>query len=759
MMGYLTRPGFNGGGSVKKKPVLPKRKPPEEVKKRKKINYEKIKQFLGEESRELIERELGFADGGMLVKPSDDGSRPGYSGGKTVSLFAETGLDEHRGIQRTTYPSGKVSYRGGFTRTKTGGRQTTPYRSTIAEARADLDAALAQPKLKTQIELQAEKGAGNQLNDPKYKKELQKAFKELKTFEKKGYIDLDAFRNKYKKKFELKAGSKDPVTGRKITSGRQTIKTLAISQAISERAKELNIYNLESPQMHKALDAYAKIKNRKPGDITRLAKQYKVNLAHFNNNITRFKLREYLPKDKSASRLAQSRAEAEAIKKYSSSTFENALKGTVDIQKSHMGDKYNMPVRTSTIDYAPGEINKFLADRYDDLKIGMSVDAVLKQNTKKLKNLYKNKPAGYKQAMDKLNQKGTEIAMATRGFKKFESIDPNTGKTFVIEGARIRGGLDPADVLGDRKLSELDKAKGSFDREMAQYLRRQAMRDAKMSPQQIRKEIKLIKQNVNDLVKSVEELPSGAQGKICNALKAGGLSTTCAEAIKQDPLKTASIIEKETARLPANVGRKALQAARLAKNVFGPLAIAGEVAFAAPFGLYDYATGADRDEIISNLTFGLGGKSQEEQLIELYGENFGRAQKAIETGERLENLDRLQQGTRGQRIRSKGKFDIAAKQFEEQLSPFIKDGQFDEEAFQENRRQEQLGIKKFGEQKAERAEQRKDTLTGLEIDLGFAGGGLLKQAGDRSGKPPESGPTPDGPSKGLEYLFKNGIEE
>ena len=64
MMGYLTRPGFNGGGSVKKKPVLPKRKPPEEVKKRQKINYEKIKQYLGEESRELIERELGFADGG-----------------------------------------------------------------------------------------------------------------------------------------------------------------------------------------------------------------------------------------------------------------------------------------------------------------------------------------------------------------------------------------------------------------------------------------------------------------------------------------------------------------------------------------------------------------------------------------------------------------------------------------------------------------------------------------------------------------------
>ena len=75
MMAYLTRPGFNsggsvnfnGGGSVKKKPVLPKRKPPEEVKKRQKINYEKIKQFLGEESRELIERELGFKIGGQVI--------------------------------------------------------------------------------------------------------------------------------------------------------------------------------------------------------------------------------------------------------------------------------------------------------------------------------------------------------------------------------------------------------------------------------------------------------------------------------------------------------------------------------------------------------------------------------------------------------------------------------------------------------------------------------------------------------------------
>jgi len=66
MMAYLTRPGFNGGGAVSNRTVLPKRKPAAEVKKRKKINYEKIKQYLGKESQELIERELGFAQGGAI---------------------------------------------------------------------------------------------------------------------------------------------------------------------------------------------------------------------------------------------------------------------------------------------------------------------------------------------------------------------------------------------------------------------------------------------------------------------------------------------------------------------------------------------------------------------------------------------------------------------------------------------------------------------------------------------------------------------
>ena len=45
MMAYLMRPKFNGGGYVKKR-VLPKKKPEEEVKKRKIKNFEKAKPAL-----------------------------------------------------------------------------------------------------------------------------------------------------------------------------------------------------------------------------------------------------------------------------------------------------------------------------------------------------------------------------------------------------------------------------------------------------------------------------------------------------------------------------------------------------------------------------------------------------------------------------------------------------------------------------------------------------------------------------------------
>ena len=61
MMAYLTRPGYDKGGKV-----LPKKKPQEEIKRRSRINYKKLKKYLDPESQMFIEKELGFAEGGRI---------------------------------------------------------------------------------------------------------------------------------------------------------------------------------------------------------------------------------------------------------------------------------------------------------------------------------------------------------------------------------------------------------------------------------------------------------------------------------------------------------------------------------------------------------------------------------------------------------------------------------------------------------------------------------------------------------------------
>jgi len=86
MMEYLTRPGFNGGGSVRNKTILPKKKPEEEVKKRKIKNFEKAKPALEnpKEVKEMIDKPKR----GLVDEPGS------YSGQriKTVKSLAEKGM-------------------------------------------------------------------------------------------------------------------------------------------------------------------------------------------------------------------------------------------------------------------------------------------------------------------------------------------------------------------------------------------------------------------------------------------------------------------------------------------------------------------------------------------------------------------------------------------------------------------------------------------------------------------------------------------
>jgi len=183
-----------------------------------------------------------------------------------------------------------------------------------------------------------------------------------------------------------------------------------------------------------------------------------------------------------------------------------------------------------------------------------------------------------------------------------------------------------------------------------------------------------------------------------------------------------------------------------------------ELGFSAPLAAVDYAKGANKDEIISNATYGLFGKSEEEQLKEKYAD-YGQAQKFQDTYDKLLNQESALDDQTGygpivnpQNIENTEKKLIEqSKAFNTILPPskgfkgdFDLDMFFNAQALDQKRREE------FAKEKEQRSKEIGilKPSTGLEA-VKLAGGGIAKEAGDRSGPPPVSGPQP----QGLSYLF------
>jgi hypothetical protein len=134
-----------------------------------------------------------------------------------------------------------------------------------------------------------------------------------------------------------------------------------------------------------------------------------------------------------------------AEKKSSDPAYEQKIRGTKEIQKSHMGDLYNVKVTPQTIGYAPQEINLALTGK---------VDPALKSIIEKQNKLYKNKPENYKQRIEDLNVKGMDYAAQTKGYKVFEALDPKTGKRFVPITSPEKT-IDPLGIAGETPLKNL----------------------------------------------------------------------------------------------------------------------------------------------------------------------------------------------------------------------------------------------------------------------------------------------------------------
>ena len=722
------------------------------------------------------------AGGGMLVQPGFGGTRQGYadkSGRETVHLVNVTGNPNHRGIYRTTnLKTGSVSYRGGFTRRGKGGRQTTPTRSTIKEARADLDKALKIPKGKSVIQLQKERGAGNLLKDKKFMDQLEKAFEEVSKLEKKGYGNIDNIVKKYEKKFYVKPGSKT-ISGSTVQKGTENVFTQTLRSEIREYAKDLEIYNLENPKIEKALNDYRKIKNPKKGMIPNIAERYNINRATLDQYITNLNQRKYIPvKDPDKYTKAIREAEKKALKKFSDKYFERVLSApmtsgkyfadaaddeVVRLQKSHLGDKLTQDVRTSNIGYAAQEINQ---------EVLKEIDTEMRIINKQLANLYKNKPAGYKQKMDILNKQGTDLAAVSKGYKKFEAMNPDTGKKFVISFSGPGQELDPTRLLGeDTKLADIDKAQ---DKALVKDLKKTAMQSATKTRAQVQADIDTIKKNLFDYTKGQSQQVKGlaAYMRDNNPLIKCKLSTgvNCNDprayqsSLNELSLKAARG-DKQAASALKNFSSKAVKAGRFIKNSLGPLAIATEFALEGGIALNTTLSEgvpfkqAFADSYINKYVF--GPKLQIDKEAEIAkemakGEEFAMAER----GRRMMIPQSALADAQRQKERMEQMISLYPQYSDQQLTNMLETAGFNPQDIINQRTTTRI------------TPAVTSTLTGLDqlrtdfqiqdalqrvADAGgvanLAGGGIAKEAGDPSGAMLES-MNPD--SQGLPGLLKRG---
>jgi hypothetical protein len=213
-------------------------------------------------------------------------------------------------------------------------------------------------------------------------------------------------------------------------------------------------------------------------------------------------------------------------------------------------------------------------------------------------------------------------------------------------------------------------------------------------------------------------------------------------------------VEQETARLPTNVGGKALQAARFVKNVAGPAAIAGEVGFEGLM-IADKAlkTGMPLKQAFgeSILNLALGPKLRVDLEAErakefAKGEDFAMAER----GRRKAPF--LAQGEYADRLRREARVAEMQQKF-----PGVSEDVLKKELLKQDPKID-LSLFPIQDLKQLVDDQAKLDFFAENFRQEKAGGGIMKMAGKSSGPAPESGPTPDGPSEGLASLLKNGMK-
>ena len=163
-------------------------------------------------------------------------------------------------------------------------------------------------------------------------------------------------------------------------------------------------------------------------------------------------------------------------------------------------------------------------------------------------------------------------------------------------------------------------------------------------------------------------------------------------------------------------------------RVLAKAGIGGELAFGGLFAVTDYAGGANKQEILSNFTYGLAGKSMDEQLKEK-DPLYGRPKEIIG------GFTSLQDMLKREEAKSIGKMSLkpgAIKQqttvLEEKMKPFIKEGEFDYGLFSKQEAADAQAEIDFAKEKA-RKKLKREALSEFDEEAfayrGYMGGGIV----------------------------------
>ncbi|MDC3268002.1 hypothetical protein OAU35_00310 [bacterium] len=259
----------------------------------------------------------GYEDGGMLVQPSDDGSRPGYKDEKNyVSGYSE----------------------------KARAANKVKFEKTLKEMLKEINGL-------------TQKGYGNVTNIvEKYSNKLG--------------LPKDKVQKYYSKDGSFK--------GFNFNDEQRKIRGAVIAETKKLNLIDMPNNMIKAIEDYKKLGK--EIPRGMPQKIIKANKVPESQFYKTLNKVNLFVKQKKKFKNLDASKKFQQDQRAAALKKYSSDSFERMTRGSKTIQGGHTGDIYNEFVTTSTKAYTPAKINmETLTDADATLKnIGLKRDAAIK---------------------------------------------------------------------------------------------------------------------------------------------------------------------------------------------------------------------------------------------------------------------------------------------------------------------------------------------------------------------------------------------